>query len=41
MALQGFTTWRPTEESAAILAAIREVLAEHEDHLPLTGRQIG
>jgi hypothetical protein len=40
MALRGFDTWRPTEESAAILAAVNQVFRDYRQHLPLTGRQV-
>lgn len=39
-AVNGFATWRPSEASAATLAAVQAVLREYKDYLPLTGRQI-
>lgn len=40
MAHQGFTPWKPTEDSARLVQAVRAVLKEYEKHLPMTGRQI-
>ncbi|HEX7088773.1 MAG TPA: hypothetical protein VF192_01485 [Longimicrobiales bacterium] len=40
MALTGFNTWNPTDESAYWLARAKEVFEEYRDHLPLTGRQV-
>lgn len=40
MARAGFSVWRPTDASRAMLEMIDAVFVEYEDYLPLTGRQI-
>ena len=38
--MRGYAPWRPQAKTRKLLAQIREVLDEYEDHLPMTVRQI-
>jgi hypothetical protein len=37
---RGFADWRPQRPTVERLAAIREILDEYQDYLPLTIRQV-
>lgn len=37
---KGFADWNPREETLAVIGAVRAVLDDYRDHLPLTVRQI-
>ena len=37
---RGFAPWRPRRDTLGLLDTIRGVLAEYDDQLPLTARQV-
>jgi hypothetical protein len=37
---KGYAEWRPTRDTLAVLDAVRRILVEYQEHLPLTARQI-